>query len=297
MNDSQQKGPKVEKKPKMALGKGLEALIPGIESYAAGNVEEYFDCDINRIYPNRYQPRQRFSEAELGELSESIRQQGIIQPLVVRITESGYELIAGERRLRAAKLAGLAKVPVVIRTVSDEGLLEWSIIENIQREDLNVIEEADAYYQLMNRFNMTQEQVADRVGKSRPAVANLLRLRSLPGDIKESIVDGLISMGHARALLGAKTPTQQIAAWRTVLDRKLSVRETEALIDRLKSDRKEKIPDPKNSESIYYDSLAEDLSRFFGTKVFFERTGKRGKVVFEYYGNDDLERLLEIWKK
>ncbi|MBU4319096.1 MAG: ParB/RepB/Spo0J family partition protein [Proteobacteria bacterium] len=292
-----EKGLKNEKKPKMALGKGLEALIPRIGSYGDPASEDYFDCDINRIFPNRYQPRQRFSETELAELSESIKQQGIIQPLVVRNTESGYELIAGERRLRAAKMAGLAKVPVIIKEVSDENLLEFSIIENIQREDLNAIEEADAYHQLMMRFDMTQEQVADRVGKSRPTVANLLRLRNLPDNIKESLVEGAISMGHARALLGAKNSHQQMTAWKMVTAKKLSVRETEALIDRMKTDKKERPSERPDSDSIYFTSLAEDLSRMFGTKVRFQRSGKHGKVIFEYYGNDDLDRLLGIWKK
>jgi ParB family chromosome partitioning protein len=292
-----QKGLKSEKKPKMALGKGLEALIPGIGSYGDAASEDYLECDIHRIYPNRYQPRQRFSESELAELSQSIKQKGIIQPLVVRNTESGYELIAGERRLRAAKMAGLSKVPVIVKEVSDEGLLEFSIIENIQREDLNAIEEADAYSQLMTRFNMTQEQVADRVGKSRPTVANLLRLRNLPETIKESLADGVISMGHARALLSAKNNLQQMAAWKTVVARKLSVRETEALVDRMKEVKKERPGREMDSDSIYFSSLSEDLSRHFGTKVIFQRSGKHGKVIFEYYGDEDLERLLGIWKK
>jgi ParB family chromosome partitioning protein len=290
---------KNEKKKKMVLGKGLEALIPGIESFNQPSSGEYFECDINRVFPNRYQPRQVFSESELEELSRSIRQQGIIQPLVARETESGYELIAGERRLRAAKMAGLATVPLVVKEVSDEELLEMSIIENIQRENLNPVEEADAYHQLMTRFDLTQEQAAERVGKSRPAVANILRLRNLPPEIKASISDGSITMGHARALLAAANPKQQIMAWNLVLSKKLSVRETEALMDRLKSGKKDTGPSSRtDSTSIYFNSLAEDLSRIFGTKVMFKRAGKgRGKVIFEYYTNDDLDRLLNIWNK
>ena len=293
------KGLKGEKKQKMVLGKGLDALIPGIESFNKESSKEYFECDVNRVFPNRYQPRQVFSENELEELSQSIKQQGIIQPLVARNTEAGYELIAGERRLRAAKMAGLKTVPLVVKEVSDEKLLELSIIENIQRENLNPIEEADAYFQLITRFKLTQEQASERVGKSRSAVANTLRLRNLPPQIKSSIGDGSISMGHARALLAAANEKQQLMAWKRVMDKGLSVRETEALMDRLKAEKKSSLPSRKiDSESNYFNSLAEDLSRLFGTKVSFKRSGKqRGKVVFDYYTNDDLERLLNIWNK
>ena len=293
------KGLKSEKKKKMALGKGLDALIPGIESFNKTPDLEYFECDINRVFPNRFQPRQVFAESELEELSQSIRQQGIIQPLVARNTESGYELIAGERRLRAAKMAGLTTVPLIVKEVPDEKLLELAIIENIQRENLNPIEEADAYHQLITRFNLTQERAAERVGKSRSAVANILRLRNLPSQIKDSIRDSVISMGHARALLSAEDEKKQLAAWKLVVSKSMSVRETEALMDRLKKEKKQPASAPgKDSESNYFNSLAEDLSRLFGTKVVFQRTGKqKGKVVFEYYTNDDLERLLNIWNK
>ena len=295
------KGMKNEKKKKMVLGKGLDALIPGIASFnQAPDTPSYFECPIDRVFPNRYQPRQIFSEAELAELAGSIRQQGIIQPLIARDTESGYELIAGERRLRAAKMAGLTTVPLVVKKVSDEKLLELSIIENIQRENLNPVEEADAYQQLMTRFNLTQEQAAERVGKSRSAVANILRLRNLPDKIKAAISDGLLSMGHARALLSAQDEKQQLNAFKLVVDRQLSVRETEALMDRMKKGKNTPSPGPskKDSESFYYNTLAEDLSRLFGTKVQFKRSGKqKGKVIFDYYNNDDLERLLTIWNK
>jgi ParB family chromosome partitioning protein len=194
-------------------------------------------------------------------------------------------------------MAGLSKVPVILKEVSDERMLELSIVENLQREDLNPIEEAEAYHRLMAEFDMTQDQAAKRVGKSRSAVANTLRLRNLPPEIKESIAAGKISMGHARALLGAKNQAQQIAAWRTVILKGLSVRETEALVDRLKIDKKKKLPESATSDEIYFASLAEDLSREFGTKVLIQSSGPRGKVVFEYYTNDDLGRLLNLWKK
>jgi ParB family chromosome partitioning protein len=203
-------GSNPRKRKKLALGKGLDALIPDIDPAQDGQ-REYFQCDINLIQPNRYQPRRRFSEEELTELCDSIKAQGIIQPLLVRKHDSGYELIAGERRLRAAKKAGLRKVPVIIKSVTDEKLLEISIVENIQREDLNPIEKAEAYHLLISEFNLTQDRAALQVGS---AVANFLRLRQLPDQIKESIINGTLSMGHARALLGSETPAQQIAAWR-----------------------------------------------------------------------------------
>ncbi len=287
------------RKPKMALGKGLDALIPDLDAIgdsSPASPSNYFECDINRIIPNRYQPRVRFSEEELLDLSRSIEAKGILQPLLVRDTGTAFELITGERRFRAAKMAGLSKVPVILKEVSDEGMLELSIIENIQRENLNPVEEAEAYHRLMSEFQMTQEEAARRVGKSRSAVANILRLRNLPGTIKDSIITGAITMGHARALLGAKNAVEQMAAFRTVIKKGLSVRETEALIDGLKTGRKKKTPGDPTSDEIYFRSLAEDLSRDFGTKVLIQRSGPKGKVVFEYYSNDDLERLLQIWK-
>ncbi len=292
--------PKPVKTPKVALGKGLEALIPDMGSFANevhDPVRDLFECDIDRIIPNRFQPRERFSETDLEELRRSIEEQGILQPLLVRASGSKYELIAGERRFRAAKMAGLFKVPVILKDVSDERMLELSIVENLQREDLNPIEEAEAYHRLMVEFDMTQDQAAKRVGKSRSAVANILRLRNLPPEIRGSIITGELSMGHARALLGAKNAAQQTAAWQTVLLKGLSVRETEALVDRLKIDKKEKFPEAPTSDDIYFASLAEDLTRNFGTKVLIQRSGSRGKVVFEYYTNDDLDRLLNLWEK
>ena len=227
-----------KKRKKLALGKGLGALIPEMEPAGGHRSADYFQCPIDQIRPNRYQPRLRFPENELDELTRSIRTQGILQPLLVRKDGQGYELIAGERRLRAAKKAGLRKVPVVVKEIGESELLEISIIENIQRENLNPLEEADAYHHLMTRFNMTQDQVATRVGKSRSAVANFLRLRQLPDPVKTSILDETLSMGHARALLGADTPALLNKAWRTVVSKRLSVRETENLIKRLNRERK-----------------------------------------------------------
>ena len=288
---------KVKKKTKkIALGRGLNALLPDIE-HVESISKEYFPCDIELIRPNRYQPRLRFPEDELEEMARSIKEQGIIQPLLVRKDENGYELVAGERRLRAAKKAGLDQVPVIVKTVTDTDLLEMSIVENIQREDLNPMEEAEAYYQLITKFDLTQDQAAARVGKSRSAVANFLRLRQLPEQIKASIMDGTLSMGHARALLGASNSSQQNAAWRAVVSKGLSVRETESLIKRLKVKTKKPKKSSTGSEQRYLLSLADDLSRRFGTKVQIKRRGQKGKVEIAFYNNDDLDRLLSLLKQ
>ena len=284
------------KRKKMALGKGLEALIPGIEKEEDAN-QDFFYCDIDLIRPNRFQPRATFSEEDLQELADSIKTQGVLQPLLVRKDDTGYELIAGERRLRAAKRTGLSQVPVVIKRVTDDQLLEMSLVENIQRENLNPIEEAEAYHRLISQLNLTQDQASVRVGKSRSAVANFLRLRQLPDQIKASITDGTLSMGHARALLGAETSTQQLAAWRAVVAKKLSVRETENLVRRLKSQKKKPQVSINHSEQIYLTGLAEDLSRHLGTKTLIKKDGHKGKVEIEFYSNEDLERLIDRLKQ
>jgi ParB family chromosome partitioning protein len=279
------------KRKKQALGRGLKALIPDMgPSTAEGG--EFFQCDVTQIRPNRFQPRSQFAEAELAELVDSIREQGVLLPLLVRKIDGGFELIAGERRLRAAKRAGLTEVPVVMKDVSDDKMLEISIVENIQRENLNPIEEAEAYHSLITKFELTQDQAAARVGKSRSAVANFLRLRQLPDQIKDSITDKRISMGHARALLGAENESQQLTACRLIERNNLSVRETESLIRRLKNEKKRPRVSPKSSDQIYFSSLADELSRNFGTKVSIKKKGKKGRVEIEFYSDDDLDRLL-----
>ncbi len=279
------------KRKKVALGKGLAALIPEIEE-ADERPKDFFYCDIELIRPNRFQPRIQFPKDELDDLCQSIKEQGILQPLLIHEDDDGYELIAGERRLRAAKKAGLAQVPVIIKRISDSKLLELSIVENIQRANLNPIEESEAYHRLITEFNLTQDQAATRVGKSRSAVANFLRLRQLPEQIKASILDDSLTMGHARALLGVENPAQQLAAWRAVVKKELSVRETEDLIRTLKDEKKKPKVARKNSEDRHLMSLADDLSRHFGTKITIKKQGQRGKVQIEFYNNDDLDRLI-----
>ena len=272
---------------------GLDALIPEIEP-TDRTASDFFECEIDMIQPNPFQPRMRFATEELAELAESIKEQGVIQPLVVRKTDSGYELVTGERRLRASRMAGLDQVPVVVKMISDAQMLEMSIVENIQRQNLNPIEEAEAYYRLMTEFNLTQDQAAQRVGKSRPAVANFLRLRHLPEQIKDSLMDGTLSMGHARALLGAENQAQQLAAWQAIKTKDLSVRDTEKMIRRFKKAGK-KGPVPNlDSEQAYFINLEEDLSRRFGTKVQIRRSGKKGRVEIAFYSDDNLDRLLNL---
>lgn len=277
---------------KLALGKGIDALIPGFtEDDTQG--PDYFSCDIDRIHPNRYQPRKHFNEEELADLARSIEEQGVLQPLLIRADTIDYELIAGERRLRAAKIAGLTQVPVIVKDISDTQLLQVAIVENIQREDLNPLEEADAYYQLMTEFDLTQDQTAERVGKSRSAVANFLRLRQLPGKIKASLADGRLRMGHARALLALENSALMEKAWQEIIRRGLSVRNTEQLVKQLRKQKhppKRKVSDP---DSVYFAGLADGLSRDLGTKVNIDRRGKKGTVKIEFYSDDDLDRLIE----
>ena len=289
-------GAKAGKRKKMALGKGLGALIPEVTPDKKES-KDYFLCDIDLIRPNRFQPRLNFPEQDLQELTDSIKAQGILQPLLVRKDADGYELIAGERRLRAAKRASLDQVPVVLKRVDDDKMLEIAIVENIQRENLNPIEEAEAYHRLITQLNLTQDQASARVGKSRSAVANFLRLRQLPEQIKDSITDGSLSMGHARAILGAEATAQQLVAWRAVVGKGLSVRQTETLVRRLKSEKKKPRVSRNRTEEIYLSGLAEELSRQYGTKIMIKKMGQKGKVEIEFYSNNDLDQLISRLKK
>ena len=288
-----------KKKRRTGLGKGLDALFPeiGVEDDNPGP-GGYIDCDIQRIRPNPYQPRREFPEEEMAELAASVKVHGILQPLLVRRTGNDfYEIVAGERRLRAAKMAGLGSVPVVVRSVRDKEMLEFSIIENIQRENLNAMEEAEAYQRLLSEFGLTQENVSERVGKSRSAVANFLRLNNLSDEAKSALRNDAISMGHARALLGADSPVIQRKALQAIISGPLSVRETEKMVKRLNDRAKYPFePLPARPDDIHYNGLQEDLGRFFGTKVKIMRRGKKGKLEIEFYGDDDLDRILSLLK-
>jgi ParB family transcriptional regulator, chromosome partitioning protein len=292
---SDDSGSKSVKRRKTGLGMGLDALFPDM-GFRGESIPDFFECDIDRIRPNPFQPRRHFPENEMAELAESVRTQGILQPLLVRQSGDEFELVAGERRLRAAKLAGLFKIPVLLKDIPDDSLLELSIIENVQRQDLNPIEEAEAYQRLLEEFGLTQEKIAERVGKNRSTVANFIRLNQLSPDIKASVRDGLLSMGHARAILGAETTALQREAWKLVILKELTVRETEKLVQRLNSARKQtkEAETSVADDKIHFESVARDLSRRFGTRVQIRRRGKKGKLEFEFYSDEDLDRLLGL---
>jgi ParB family chromosome partitioning protein len=281
---------------KKALGRGLDSLIPDMKASGLES-ESLFYCDIDSIRPNPYQPRLHFAKEELKDLASSIKEKGIIQPLVVRNASKGYELIVGERRWRAARLAGIKQVPVVVKDMDGAELLETALIENIQREDLNPLEKANAYHRLMKEFSLTQKEVSNRVGQDRSTVANFLRLRNLPKPIQADIASSRITMGHARALLGAETVVHQKTAWKRIVSQGLSVRQAESLIKNLK---KTKVKTPagrsKTSEHIYMESLCEELSRHLGTKVRIVQGKQAGKLEIEFYSNADLEQLIRRLK-
>ena len=283
-----------------SLGRGLSALIPkgtSLDTPAERQVP------ISEIRPNPRQPRRYFNEAKIAELSESIRNQGILQPLVVRKISQGYELILGERRFRAAQHAQLERVPVIVKEVSDAESLEMALVENIQREELTPIEEALAYRQLMEEFHLTQEQVAQRVGKSRPVVTNLLRVLNLPEEIKENVDKGTLTVGHARALLALNMPEQQLEMSRRIMADGLSVRATETLVSQaniiegppVESSAPEKSTVIQRTD-VYLKAVEEDLTRTLGTKVRLISRKKGGKIEIEYYSNDELEGLVQRLK-
>lgn len=282
-----------KRKTELGLGRGLNALLgdPDLQPQGEGSVT----LPISQVEPGLNQPRKRFDQEALADLAESIRIHGIIQPLTVRRLSTGYyQIIAGERRWRAAKLAGLTEVPAVIMEADDRKVMELGLIENLQREDLNPAEEARGYQTLMEEYGLTQEQVAQQMGKSRPAIANTLRLLALPEDIMKLVEEGHLSAGHARAILGAPTPAMQRQAAKKVVEGQLSVRQTEALIKALQKQAQEK-PKPAGEDlSLYLGELEKDLSGRLGRKVKIAHRGKRGKIELEYYDSQDLEGLLAL---
>ena len=280
---------------KTGLGKGLSALIPVAPPQSVQNTssdDPKTQVDIDKISPSPFQPRRVFDEIKLQELAVSIRNQGIIQPLVVRPKGERFELIAGERRWRAAMKAGLSTVPVVVRQASDRDALQLALIENLQREDLNPIEEATGYRRLQDEFTWSQEEVAEKIGKSRPAVTNALRLLSLPSEVQQEVASGNLPAGQARALLGLQSEAVIITAYREVLARALSTRETEKLVRNLKLGRRRR----RESSAVDPDlrSLVEELQRALGTKirVLPKARSNKGKIEIEYYSLPDLERII-----
>jgi ParB family chromosome partitioning protein len=279
--------------PKKGLGRGLSALIQDTDARDDTSHERVkSEIDIDRIIPSPFQPRRTFDEIKINELASSIRNQGIIQPLVVRPKGDQFELIAGERRWRAAMKAGLNKVPVVVRAATDHEALQLALIENLQREDLNPIEEANGYRRLQEEFQWTHEEMAERVGKSRPAIANAMRLLALPQEVQQEITAGNLPAGQARALLGLQTEPLIVSACREVVAKKLSTRETEKLVRYLKSGRR------KRREPILDADLravVEQMQRALGTRVRLlpKTRSTKGKIEIEYYSLPDLERIFQ----
>ncbi len=272
---------------KTGLGKGMAALLPDADH--EGN--SFFACPIEEIRPNRSQPRKTFSNEKLEELAASIREKGIIQPLVVRRKTDHYELIAGERRWRAAQKAGLREVPVVIQDVSDSAALEMALIENIQREDLNAVEEAEAYQALLDNFGLSQEELARRVGKERSTVANSLRLLKLPAEIKRDVAEDRLAMGHARALLALDSPEQMKQGRDEIVKRQLTVRQAEVFVKKLRTSKPRKTS--KHPEPHLAD-IVEQLKRHFKTRVALRQTGRGGRLEISYTSLEELTRIVEI---
>ncbi len=272
-----------------ALGRGFSALFP--DTVIGEEERGFFYCPIESISPNPHQSRQSFGESELAELAQSIKEKGVIQPILVAKTKDGFQLIAGERRWRAAQKAGLDKIPALIRDVSPAEALQIALIENIQRQDLNPIEEAAAYQELAQRFNFTQEALSARIGKNRTTIANFLRLLKLPDDIQRDLIDGRLSTGHARVLVSIDSPSTQRKIRDLVIKGALSVRQTEALAKRFVSSKKPKAI--KDEIDSYLESLVNDLQNSLGTKVTITRKGKKGRIMIEFYSDDELGRLVE----
>ncbi len=281
-----------------ALGKGLKALIPVNEDKPSSKQQKgLFQCPVDKLVPNENQPRQSFDESKLEDLTESVRSKGVIQPLVVRALGDGrFQIVAGERRWRASKLAGLARVPVVVKDLSGTELLEIALIENIQREDLNPLEEAEAYRQLIEEHGLTQDGLAKRVGKRRSTVANALRLLKLPEEVQQFLLTGEVSMGHARAILGAQGASKQKALARKVVREGLSVRACEELVRSvtLQGGGKKTKSSKTGTDSPAQRRLVEELQRRFGTKVDLQKSRKGGKLIIHYYSDGELERILQV---
>ena len=288
---------------KGGLGKGLDTLIPPkknettkeVEKVEIKKIEEY--VDINKVEPNKDQPRKSFNEDSLIELSESIKQHGIVQPLVVAKKDDYFEIIAGERRWRAAKKAGLKEVPVVVKDYSPQEIMEIALIENIQREDLNPVEEAMAYQRLIKEYDLKQDEVAERVSKSRTAITNSIRLLKLDERVQNMLIQESISSGHARALLAVKDGDEQYNLAMKIFDEKLSVRETEKLVKNLVSPAKKVKTEKNTAEDAIYESLEEKMKGIMGTKVSIQRKkNNKGKIEIEYYSRDELERIIDLFE-
>lgn len=274
---------------KSNLGRGLDSLIPKEDKK-----QGYLVVSINEVKPNASQPRKEFDEEAISELANSIKEKGILQPLVVRTNDGGYEIIAGERRWRAAQRAGVTRVPVIVKEASDREVMELALIENLQREDLNPIEEAVAYQQLIQEFELTHEDVSQQIGKERSTITNQLRLLKLPDEAKEALIAGDITAGHARAILSIESPAEAREALKAIQKQRLSVRNTEQLIKNIsKRKKKDKTTEPEN---IYLKQVIDELKNSLSTQVRIVDKQGKGKIEIDYYSNDELERLVSILK-
>jgi ParB family chromosome partitioning protein len=272
-----------------ALGRGLSALLP--ETAISSDDRGFFYCPVEAISPNPHQPRQSFTDSEMTELVNSIKEKGIIQPILVSRTKDGFQLIAGERRWRAAQKAGLNKIPAWVRDASPAEALELALIENTQRKDLNPIEEASAYHEMTQNFNLTQEVLSKRIGKDRSTIANSLRLLKLPSIIQQDLIDGRLTPGHARVLVSLASHSVQKEIRDLIIKRSLSVRHTEALVRRTLTPKKAKRS--KGAADYYLESLARDLQKSLATKVAIRRRGEKGRIIIEFYSDEDLSRLAD----
>lgn len=281
------------KKKRTGLGRGISSFISDIEM--SETYPDFIMCPIDEIEPNQFQPRWVFKEEELQRLKESIAQQGVLQPLIIRNKGKSYELIAGERRLRAAKLNNLTHVPALVKTMTDEQVLEVSIIENVQRENLNVLEEAEAYFRLMDEFQYTQEKIAEKVGKDRSTIANLLRLRYLPEKIKTSLIAQKISTGHARAILGVQTQEDQLDLFKIVLQKNLSVRQTERLVKEYKNKKLQVQGKISPSQKRFFDKACSMLSEQINSKVQIKLNGEKGVIQINFNSKAEFQRLMTIF--
>ena len=280
-----------------ALGKGIEALIPDFDEDLSKGEDSngLLNLLIDEVFPNRLQPRKNFDDEKFNELERSIREHGVLQPIIVQKSVNGYELIVGERRWRASKKAGLKKIPAVIREVTDLESLELALIENLNRQDLNPIEEADGYERLAKDFGLTQEKIAKRMGKSRESVANIMRLLKLPRQVQQDMISGKLTMGHGRALLGLKSEQEILFLREKIVDQSLNVRETEIQVNLLKHKPEEPKRSEKANKDVFIRNLQIELERKLGTKVEIATNQKGGKVVIKYYSNDDLERIIKMF--
>lgn len=283
---------------KSPLGKGIEALIPIMDiDEAEDDNKQVMEIDINLIEPNDNQPRKKFDEEKLDQLADSIKEHGVVQPVIVKKEGETYKIIAGERRWRAARIAKLKTIPAIVKELTEQEVMEISLIENIQREDLNAIEEALAYKTLVEDFNLKQEEIAEKVGKSRSAVANVLRLLDLDDRVKSYLIDGIITEGHGRALLAVTNKELQYELAKKVIDENLNVRQTEQFAKRIMTSNKKTKKTTTTKKTLFIEEYRERLTHVLGTKVNIKQGKDKGKIEIEYYSLDDLERIMDLFNE